>query len=236
MRNKLNNLYQHLPDGVPIDSEELATLGVSAALAVRYVRSGWLIRLSRGVFSRPGPLDLHACLRFLESRIEGLHVGGKTALEWHGIRHYLTHRSTLRLYGWASRSLPAWFTERFPSSYHRLRLFEEAPAEMLRVSSYQRREGAPLVSEPERAVLELLSEVGVRVPLQEAQEIVEAAPHLRAAVLQELLARCRQVKTVRLCLMIGEELGLPWADKLDVEQLPKGKRWVGQSKEGRLIL
>jgi hypothetical protein len=168
--------------------------------------------------------------------MEGLHVGGKTALDWYGFRQYLAHRPVLRLYGWASGSLPAWFVERFPSSYHRLRLFDETPPALLGVSPFERSEVAPLVSEPERAALELLSEVGVRQPLQEAREILESAPHLRSAVLQELLARCRQVKTVRLCLMIGRDLGLPWAKKLDAASLPKGRRWVGRSKEGLLIL
>ncbi|MFA5507943.1 MAG: type IV toxin-antitoxin system AbiEi family antitoxin domain-containing protein [Vulcanimicrobiota bacterium] len=237
-RNKLNDLFKSLPDGVPVTSGDLATLDISASLAVQYVRAGWLTRLSRGVFSRPGPLDLHACLRFLEGRMEGLHVGGKTALDWYGIRHNLAHRRVLRLYGWASGPLPAWFTENFPeSSYHRLRLFDESPTALLHVLPYQNREEAPLVSTPERATLELLSEVGVRQPLQEAQDILESAPHLRASVLQELLERCRQVKTVRLCLTIGSDLGLPWASKLDAKRLPKGRgRWVGQTKEGFLIL
>lgn len=239
MRDKLNNLYKALPYGAPVASDELAALGISASLAVQYVRAGWLTRLSRGVFSRPGPLELHACLRFLEGRMEGLHVGGKTALDWYGIRQNLYHRPVLRLYGWASGPLPVWFTERFPgSSYHRLRLFDETPPTLLHVSPYQRREDAPLVSDPERAALELLSEVGVRQPLQEARELLEGAPYLRAAVLQKLLERCRQVKTVRLCLTIGRDLRLPWASKLDAARFPKGRggRWVGQTKEGLLIL
>lgn len=238
-RNKLNKLYKALPDGSPVASDELAALGISASLAVQYARAGWLTRLARGVFSRPGPLELHASLRFLETRMEGLHVGGKTALDWHGIRHYLANRPVLRLYGWASGPLPVWFTERFPeSSYHRLRLFDEPPAAPLQVMPHQQREKSPLVSTPERAALELLSEVGVRQPLQEARDILESAPHLRASVLQELLQRCRQVKTVRLCLTIGSELGLPWAGKLDAQRIPKGRggRWVGQTKEGFLIL
>jgi hypothetical protein len=60
---------------------------------------------------------------------------------------------------------------------------------------------------------------------------------VRAAVLQELLTRCKQVKTVRLCLTLGGELGLPWATKLDPKRLPTGtRRWVGRSKEGLLVL
>jgi hypothetical protein len=236
---KLNNLYRQLRPGSPVTSDDLANLGVSADLAVHYVRAGWLTRLGRGVFARPDtPLDPHPSVRLLERRLKGLHVGGKTALDWQGVRHNLAQQTQLRLYGWSSGSLPPWFTTRFPSAYHRLRLFDEQPDALLRVSRVQRQSDGPLVSDPERAVLELLSEVGVRQPVQEARDLLEGTPSLRASVLQELLARCRQVKTVRLCLTLGRELGLPWVSKLASERLPTGsqRRWVGRSKEGLLVL
>jgi len=237
--SRLNDLYGKVRSGRPVTSEELATLGVSADLAVHYVRAGWLTRLARGVFARPDtPLELHPSLRLLERRLKGLHVGGKSALDWHGVRHNVAQQPELQLYGWASSPLPSWFTERFPSSYHRLRLFDERPEALLRVSRFQRKADGPLVSDPERAVLELLSDVGVRQPLQEARELLEGTPSLRASVLQELLARCKQVKVVRLCLTLGRELALPWATKLDPKRLPTGseQRWVGRSKEGLLVL
>ena len=237
--SRLNDLYAKVRPGSPVTSEALATLGVSADLAVHYVRAGWLTRLARGVFARPDtPLDLHPSLRLLERRLKGLHVGGKSALDWHGVRHNVAQQPGLHLYGWASAPLPSWFTDRFPSSYHRLRLFDEQPDALLRVSRFQRKTDGPLVSDPERAVLELLSDVGVRQPLQEARDLLEGTPSLRAAVLQELLARCKQVKAVRLCLTLGRELGLPWAAKLDPKRLPtgSGQRWVGRSKEGLLVL
>ncbi len=237
--SRLNDLYGKVRPGSPVTSADLATLGVSADLAVHYVRAGWLTRLARGVFARPDtPLELHPSLRLLERRLKGLHVGGKSALDWHGVRHNVAQRPELQLYGWASSPLPSWFTERFPSSYHRLRLFDEQPDALLRVSRLQRKADGPLVSDPERAVLELLSDVGVRQPFQEARELLEGTPSLRASVLQELLARCKQVKVVRLCLTLGRELGLPWAAKLDPKRLPTGseQRWVGRSKEGLLVL
>ena len=237
--SKLNDLYGKLRPGSPVTSEELTHLGVSADLAVHYVRSGWLTRLARGVFARPDtPLELHPSLRLLERRLKGVHVGGKSALDWHGVRHNVAQQPKLQLYGWASTALPAWFTERFPSSYHRLRLFDEKPDALLRVSHFQRKPDGPLVSDPERAVLELLSDVGVRQPLQEARDLLEGTPSLRAAVLQELLERCKQVKTIRLCLTLGRELNLPWAAKLDPKRLRTGsdQRWVGRSKEGLLVL
>lgn len=237
--SKLNNLYGKLPSGRPVTSQELAAMGVSSDLAVHYVRADWLTRLARGVFARPdAPLELHPSLRLLEQRVKGLHVGGKSALDWHGIRHNVPQQPKLQLYGWTSSSLPHWFTERFPSSYHRLRLFDEQPDALVRVSRFERKSHGPLLSDPERAVLELLSDVGVRQPLQEARDLLEGTPSLRAAVLQELLARCKQVKTVRLCLTLGRELSMPWAAKLDPNRLPTGshQRWVGRSKEGLLVL
>ncbi|MEO7157859.1 MAG: AbiEi antitoxin N-terminal domain-containing protein, partial [Vicinamibacterales bacterium] len=137
--SKINSLYLNVKPGAPVTSTDLAALGVSADLAVHYVRAGWLTRLARGVFVRPDtPLDLHASLRLLERRLNGLHVGGKSALDWHGVRHNVTQRSHLELYGWASGSLPSWFTEHFQSSYHRRRLFDEQPNAPLRVSHFQR--------------------------------------------------------------------------------------------------
>jgi len=235
----LNALYSKLPPGRPATSAELAALGVSADLAVHYVRAGWLVRLARGVFTRPeAPLALHPSLLVLERRVTGLHVGGTSGLDWHGVRHHVAQHPRLHLYGWVSTSLPSWFTERFPSSYHRLRLFDEQPNAPLSVSRFERRADGPLVSDPERAVLEVLSDVGVRQSLQDARDLLEGASSLRSAVVQELLARCRQVKTVRLCLTLSRELGLPWAAKLDPRQLPTGsdRRWVGRSREGLLVL
>ena len=41
-------------------------------------------------------------------------------------------------------------------------------------------------------------------------------------MLMNLLKRCTSVKTVRLCLLLGRELSLTWAGKLDEAALPKG--------------
>ena len=86
--------------------------------------------------------------------------------------------------------------------------------------------------------MEVLSEVGVRQPLQEARELAESTYNLRADVLSELLQRCTNVKTVRLCLQLGRELSLPWAAKLDPAQLPTGsdRPWVSRSSDGLLVL
>ena len=236
---KLQSLYTRLSGGTPVTSAQLADMGISADLAVHYARSGWLKRLGRGVYCRPGePLSLHPSLLILQRQIPGLHVGGKTALDWYGVRHFVSQQPVLHIYGWMTARLPDWFVQHFPSEYHRKRLFDEAPEKMLGVGRFENRDSAPDVSSPERALLELLSEVGIRQPLQEAKEIAESTYSLRADVLTELLKRCTSVKTVRLCLRLGRELSLPWAGKLDETTLPKGsaRPWVSNSKDGLLVL
>jgi hypothetical protein len=217
----------------------LAALGISADLAVHYVRAGWLSRLARGVYRKPDdPLALHPSLLLLQRRFEGLHVGGKSALDWYGVRHYVSQQPVLHLYGWSAAKLPAWFTERFPAAYHRKRLFDEKPNALLHVGPFEKRPGGPLVSAPERALLEVLSEVGVRQPLKEARELAESSYSMRADVLRDLLKRCTSVKTVRLCLQLGKESSLPWAAKLNPTKLPTGSNrpWVSRSAEGLLVL
>lgn len=238
-KSKLNTLYTTLPMGSPITSAQLAELGISADLAVHYARSGWLRRLGRGIYCRPGEaLSQHPSLVVLQQQIAGLHVGGKTALDWYGVRQYVPQQAVLHLYGWAGARLPDWFAQHFPAEYHRKRLFDEKPERMHSVGRFENRDSAPLVSAPERALLELLDEVGVRQPLQEATEIAEGTYSLRAEVLMDLLKRCTSVKTVRLCLRLGRELALPWAGKLDESVLPKGsaRPWISKSRDGLLVL
>jgi len=238
-RTKLNNLLGRLPSGAPVSSEDLAALDVSADLAVHYVRAGWLARLARGVFARPNErLALEPSLRLLERKVEGLHVGGKSALDWYGTRQYVAQHPHLMLLGWGPGALPDWFTERFPAEYHRKRIFHESSNELLHVDAFEGRPGAPQVSSPERALLELLSDVGVRQPLGEARELVESAYNMRGDVLRDLLQRCTNVKTVRLCLQLGRESDLPWMAKLDPAALPTGgdRPWVAKSPEGWLVL
>jgi hypothetical protein len=238
-RTKLNTFYRETAPDAPVTSQDLAALGISADLAVHYVRAGWLVRLARGVFSRSNDtLALHPSLVLLQRRIDGLHVGGKSALDWYGVRQYLSQQPRLHLYGWAAARLPDWFTERFPAEYHRKRLFDERPNALLHAGAFEQRSSAPQVSSPERALLEMLSDVGVRQPLVEARELAESTYSLRADVLRELLQHCTSVKTVRLCLQLGRELSLPWAAKLDPAQLPTGsnRAWVSRSADGLLVL
>ncbi len=239
-RHKLvKSLQTAFPRGAPFDHQQLAKLGVSSALAHHYLKSGWLVRLGRGVFTFPNDtLRREDCLKFLSRRVTGLHVGGKTALAWRGIRHNIPARELLSLWGEGKANLPEWFQKLFPSRYTARNPFSFKLPRDFGLQPLPEAPDGVLVSVPERALLEMLSEVGVHQGIEEARNIMEGARSLRPEVLATLLRNCRRVKVVRLCVSWAEELDLQWAvaaKKTAQNQLGHG-RWTNRLKDGTILV
>ena len=218
-----------------METAQLAALGVSPALAHHYLKSGWLSRLGRGVFRFPND-DLRQadCLRFLERQVDGFHVGGKTALAWRGFGHNVPAREPLWLWGERNFRLPDWFTERFPARYTTRTPFAPSlPGEAGLEPLPDQPDGVP-VSVPERALLELLGEVGIHQGVEEARNLMEGVHSLRPEVLSLHLRHCQRVKVARLCVQWAEELQLPWAEdaRREAARHLTGKRWSSRFKGG----
>lgn len=223
---------------MPLSSETLKAVGVSSALASYYVRTGWLTRLGRGVFLFPkDELEAAATVRFLAEQMAGLHVGGKTALAWRGVRHNVGPRERLVLWGDEAGRLPPWFTERFPARYVSRNLFTDTLPQDFGLQPLPEEPDGPLVSVPERALLELLAEVGTEQGLEETRNLVEGVRAVRLDALGVLLLHCLRVKVVRLCLNLADELNLPWAAEARSLAGPRGRgRWVGRMPDGTTLI
>src|SRR6266436_2816072 len=103
-------VLSELPRGEPLSTAALLTHGVSAFRASALARSGWLAHLGRGVYMLPGDtLTRDGSLAFLSGQIPGLHVGGKTALAWRGVRQNVAFREVVNLWGAKPKRLPDWF-------------------------------------------------------------------------------------------------------------------------------
>jgi hypothetical protein len=63
-----------------------------------------------------------------------------------------------------------------------------------------------LVSVPERALLELLSDVGKKQSLEEARQLVETLRTLREKTLDELLTHTTKIKVFRLADLLANDL------------------------------
>jgi len=228
-----------LPRRRPVDTEQLKAIGVSSALASHYVKGGWLVRLGRGVFMFPNDvLEVTASVAVLARQVPGLYVGGKTALAWRGVRHNIGPSEKLSLWGSEHRPLPPWFGRRFPARYVAKNIFDEKFVFGFGLQPLPEFPEGPLVSVPERALLEMLSEVGTaRQGVEEARNIMEGLRSPRLDVLGGLLKHCPRVKIVRLCVQWAEELGLDWAK--DARRLagPRGKgRWLTSLPDGRTLV
>jgi hypothetical protein len=227
-----------LPRGEPLSTTALREHGISDFRASALGRSGWLTHLGRGVYMLPGDaLTRDGCLTYLARQIPGLHVGGKTALDWQGIRQYVSFREILSLWGDRPKRLPSWFTERFSARYQATQLFDVDLRKGFGLQPLP--DGRPeiLVSVPERALLELLSDVGKTQSLQETRHLIESLYTLREKVLDKLLSHTSRIKVVRLAELLAKELDLPWAAtaKRHSQRVGGGKRWVAVAKNGERL-
>jgi hypothetical protein len=227
-----------LPRGEPLSTAALQTRGVSAFRASALSRSGWLSHLGRGAYMLPGDtLTRDGCLAYLSQRVSGLHVGGKTALAWRGIRQNVSFREVLTLWGDQAKRLPAWFTGRFASHYQETQLFDAQLRKGFGLQPLPNGRPEVLVSVPERAMLELLSDVGKTQSLEETRQLVEGLHTLREKTLDELLTHATRIKVVRLAEILARELDLPWAAvaKRHSQRLGGGKRWIAVAKTGERL-
>jgi hypothetical protein len=240
----LSRLLLALPEGIAVPSAWLSAHGISPQLVRKYVASGWLVPLARGVYARPafhvGWQGVVLGLQRLAQR--PLHVGGLSALNLQNLAHYLPlgGESSIHLWNDAPPArLPSWATSIvLPQTwvFHGEQLFDSAlQREGLTSVPTQVRDWTLEVSAPERAILEVLSLVDENPDsFSHAAELFEGLPALRPALVQRLLVGCRNIKAKRLFLFLATRQGEPWSRKLDVThiELGSGKRMV--TRGGRL--
>jgi hypothetical protein len=208
------------PQGMPLTTPILAQWEVSRQLAYWYTKNGWFEQLGYGYFLRVGDtLTETGAVTALESNGVLVHLAGKSALMMRGYSHYLPLRKgRVYLYGRRVRKLPEWFLSRFTVKLTSTMLFNEN--EQLDQRLFVRRLEtnelySPYVSDPERAVLEMLDNVPLEQSVEEAKQLMEGMYSLNAGKLQILLQACTKVKVKRLFWLFSEELGLPALNEID---------------------
>jgi hypothetical protein len=222
---KVNKLLQAWPPGTVAIHPWLEEQGVSRKLAEQYRKRGWIDAIGRGAFVRRGdkvewPGAVYAMQKSGGKRI---HPGGRSALELHGLDHFLRlgKRAPLHLYGAPGERLPTWFRQHdwdrdvqfTATSLFRRDLF---------VTPRSFGSFAIEVSAPERAILEYLDGLQAQTSFEEARELVEGLTTLRPEPLQALLQACTSVKVKRLFLYLADLAGHPWRAKLKEKRIDLG--------------
>lgn len=227
MTSKLNNLLQTWPNGSLMSVRRLKKLGFTDSHIQRYRNSGWLKQVAKGVYLKlDEPLTFEAALNMFQKQLElPLHLGGLSALEQHGLAHYVpmaNNRNQKWLFNTTGKQvrLPRWFEEHFADvTYISKHLFKTNCGLMELTIN-----GIPLIiSTPERAILETLSVVGKHISYEHASQLTENLQLLRSTQLNELLLSNNSKINLKLFLHLADYHQLPCFKKIEVNTLDLGK-------------
>jgi hypothetical protein len=226
--NKLNQLMTTWPHGTVAVQKWLSKNGVSRFLARAYVKSGWIKSLGSGAFARAeDKLTWSGGLYAVQQQLSlPVHVGGESAMQWHGQGHYLPigGNAPLQLFGPLGVKPPSWFMKNKWEQKIRYRNTNFLPYGKNYGVTTDDRTGFPLVlSTPERAIFEVLFMVPNHVSFENAANLMEGLATLRPNLVNTLLWACRSVKVKRAFLYMAEQANHPWFGKLNLSRLRLGK-------------
>jgi hypothetical protein len=235
-------LMAESPRGQPLDPLMLRGLGVSPAQTTYLVEAGWLQRLSKGAYLLRGDNPTtEGVVTYLSRRIPGLHVGGKTALDWQGIRHNIAFRPRITLWGQRTHRFPPWVDQHLHYTYQTTCLFDEELSLKDFIKPLPFKSPHVLVSVAELALLELASDIGKSgkkgQSLEEALHMADTLRNLRTDILIQLLQHCTRVKVVKLVRDLGESSGYAWGQGLQkfVDVLSPSRRWSSRGRDGKRL-
>ncbi len=237
---KLNQLHRLLPEGLVVDTPWLEARGYRRQWREKYVAHGWLQGVTRGVYRRPPQEPRLAWQRVVISlqRLldKPVHVGGRSALDLHGLAHYVRMGGDPTVHLYTYESLPGWTSKICMDATlveHRAGKLFEQNAPGLTDIEWGHWGWKIRLSAPERALCELLDELPERETFHQADMLMESARTLSPKRVQAILEACRSVKVKRLFLWFAEKQEHAWFSRLDLARvdLGRGKRQI--VKNGR---
>lgn len=225
METKLHHLLTKWPTGAVRSIGTLVLQGYSQSLLAQYRKSKWLTSVGVGAVARTGDkVEYLGGLFALQQDLKmDVHVGGRTALELQHRAHFLRRRKTNAYLVGSSPKLPRWFTTfdwGTEIGYRASNLFKKKFN--LGFAPYLHQGFQVLVSSVPRAMLEYLDIVPAQHSFEEAKLLMEGLVDLHPKEVQILLEACRSIKVKRLFLLLAEECGHKWANKLDLARIYLG--------------
>jgi hypothetical protein len=235
MSSKINWLLTRTSPGALVVQQWLTENGVSYSLAQKYAQSGWLKKLSSGVYYRPDAQDEVKpswvdAIQALDVQLHfPIHLAGLSSLTHQGLSHYLQLNKEQVWIGVKHKpSLPKWFRE-FPyqdwlyCGNHKLELSPEKDLKTITVKGKELS-----VSCPELAAYEVVDAIGKQISFEHVAELFQGFVNLSPRKVQAILERSRSVKTNRVFLFLSHYYDHQWAKRVDEAgiSLGTGKRQV----------
>ena len=234
--DKLNRLQELLPEGAVVPSHWLQGQGYSRQLIYKYVKNAWLMKCGSGAYCRKGSeVSWQGVVAsWQQVTVSDWHVGGETALNLQGYAHYLPLGGEAYAHLYGRGTVPGWVSGVLLDTklvFHARRMFtDEAMSKGFKTWPGPIKKWPLTLSDPERAMLEILPEVHDAFSFTHAAELMQGLTTLRPGRVTELLGGCTHIKAKRLFLFLADYYQHPWLGKMDVEQfdLGSGKRSIVQ--------
>lgn len=225
MATKIKQILDAAPQGAILFGEWLARQGLDSQGQYKYMKSGWLARLSKGVYTLEGnEPTLYAAISSYNTQLgKQCEVGAYTALELRGYSHFVPMgKPRAYLFTDNGHKLPTWLLKRewdMTVCYQTTSFLGDGleGVETMTVDGFEL-----LVASPERAIMECLYLPDAASGLMDIYYVMEGLTTLRPKLVQGLLERCCSVKVKRLFLYMAEKAGRQWFKALDVERIDLG--------------
>ena len=227
---KLKRLLEHWPDGHVGTSKWLNQYKISAQLAQRYLKSGWIKSIGRGAYKKSNNnIHWYSGLNALQTQLgKDIHLGGPSALLVQGTSHYIRFGGeTMYLFMSLKNKLPKWF-DMYNWGVKIMPIKTSVFPEITGISELEYKNVRIKASDKERAILECLYLAPKSMDLLECYQLVESLQSIRPVIMQSLLEQCSSIKVKRLFLYMAKKARLPvWEYlKLDNIKLGQGDRAI----------
>lgn len=208
----------NLPTDGPYFASYLSKKGFKTDTLSYYVKSGWLVRLHRGVYGRPGKnYDILQVIKAAQEQLNApIYVGGKSALALHGVTYFIMNRPQYQLYHSSKYRVNEYF-----KSFNNLALIKESLFHNLEDGMTKFKDGL-ILSSRERSILEMTDRVRDDFAYEEYFNILELLISLRPNLLQSLLEKIDSIQVKRLFLSTAKKMNFKWYKRLDLSRITLG--------------
>lgn len=228
---------QIVSEGLVVSRKWLLAKGITEHGIDNLVKAHQLDIVIRGVYKSPFIKVSWQSIVYSLQKIfnRNVVIGGISALEMEGFAHYLQLSRHKQIHLYTDEPLPAWinelsrdfsFTTHMQSSLQSRAHTQNEFANILRANtvSFPWREEMPqlVISNPERAILELVADVPDKISFEHAEQILQGMTSLSPSKLQDLLMVCDNIRIRRLFLWMAERQNHPWFKKLSLESISLG--------------
>ena len=238
MATKIQQILGSSPKDLVLFGSWLSSQGLDARGQYAYMKSGWLDRISKGVYKVHGiePGLLAAISSYNTQLGKSCIVGAYTALELRGYSHYLSMGKPMAyLFTDKVNRLPTWLLKEEWNMTIKYMTTSFLGDELLGVETMNINQHNLLVSSPERAILECMNLPDASSSLLDIYYIMESMTTLRPKLVQSLLEACTSQKVKRLFLYMVEKAGHSWVKALKLENVDFGTSRLMITPTGKYI-